>query len=169
MNTLNREKLWMCLWHLTLLGMFLLVLYFLFLLHFPFKSIEINWNKLAQDYPVAAQHILPIANKPVKKGQSAEIIIDFCKFTDSPANSIYQLSWEDGGSRSYAVINNETSAGSPGSYFKPSCRSIEDRSAVIPKWIEPGEYQIHIDTTYEVSPFQKKRIHLTTEDFEVIE
>lgn len=124
--------------------LFIILLYIICLLVYPYKIIE--WN----------DEIFPIENKIVRAGESLIFTSDYCKYVDLPATI----------SRSF--INNFAYATTPTiTNAHKGCKKM--RVIVpIPAELPDGEYYLHTKYVYEVNPLRKITYTKDTEKFTIM-
>lgn len=98
-----------------------------------------------------------VVNHQLKAGSTLYYEANVCKYADSPAYVNRLIS----GQVNYSLP--ETT-----NHIPPGCaKSIV--GVMIPSFVQPGKYILHLDIRYEVNFIRHENYHLTTEQFEVLD
>ncbi len=128
---------------------FVIIIYFLtyvmYLLFYPFKTIDVLNDPM------------PVLTPVVKSGESVTYMVDYCRFVGGPG-------------RIYRTITGPSNVPIPpvDSVTKVGCRKTKV-SVIVPKGIPVGKYTIHIVHEFQVNPLRKVTGVQDTQEFTVIE
>ena len=129
----------------TIITAMVLLLYVLYLLIWPFQTIQVNTqlNKV----------LTPV----VTAGEDVVFLFDYCRITERPS-TITRTLRNDAFSAPLGVINSSA---------VPGCYVLEAR-VPIPGTIPPGRYFVYSVNVTEVNPLRTIAVPHSTEPFEVI-
>lgn len=118
--------------------------YLYYLAFFPFKTIEIK------NLPFKVDQLV------VEPGETITYEVDYCKYTDRPAEVIH--SFVDGFTYSLPV----------GQSNLPKGCGVTRLGIVVPETINPGRYRINTTLTYKLNPLRNDTVSLGSQYFEVV-
>lgn len=134
---------------LTLLLMpFAGIVYFIYALFVPVKTLEIT--NFSYAYPI------PLETPVVHPGDTIRYELDYCKYIDS--SPITHRTLVDG-----QIITLTSSAGN----LPMGCHQTE-RDVMIPETINPGKYYLNVEIDYQVNPVRTESTHYYTDYFQVV-
>lgn len=123
----------------------ILILYVLFLLFWPFKTLEFN------------QPMLKVLNTDhvVKQGEDLKYEVDYCRFTTKQARIVRNL--QDG--ILYILPTEYTQ--------QPTGCQVVYLTIEIPKAVAPGKYTLHQSIEFELNPLRTDQKEINSEPFTV--
>lgn len=124
--------------------LFAILLYVMYLILYPFKTVEFKDNRF------------PVLTKQVKQGKEMIFVSSYCKYVDLPATV------------SRAFINDfayatETTI----TYAKKGCNTMKV-VVYVPKELPLGKYYLHNKFVYQVNPLRTITLVHDSEEFEVV-
>lgn len=126
-------------------GIFLNVAYILYLGLYPFRTVEIF------NAPV------PVTNSPVLAGSVVEYKVDYCRYTDKPAQVTRTLV-----GKTVTTLVDFTSTASKG------CKTVTVANTIIPNYVMSGPYHLEINACFNTTPLQSRCTKYNTQNFQVV-